>query len=206
MAFRRELLLALGGFDASLGAGAPGQSAEESDVIVRLLRAGAQIAFTPDAVVYHPTKSAAEHLASRRPYAHGVGAMARRRRDPGVAARYAAAAAQSWARGVRSRNRQRRREALRTIGGLLAGLAARPVYSSPERLLEWLPPEIAGHLDGRPLRPGRAVYGPTPEFAFLDGTRTLRIVVGEDGASRAGFEPPGAVVVTEGDATWILDA
>ena len=89
MAFRREVLLGLRGFDVRLGSGTPSRSGEDADIIARLLAGGAAIALRPDMVVLHPTKSSGELLASRRPYARGMGVLARRRRSPLLAAHFA---------------------------------------------------------------------------------------------------------------------
>jgi len=205
MAFRRDVLLESGGFDTTLGAGAPGHSAEESDVIVRLLRSNHEAAWTPNAVVFHPTKTAAEHLASRRPYAHGLGVVARRRRDAGLAARYGLAAVQSWTIGARTRDRRRCREAARTIAGFAEGLVAGRRFASPDRFLARMPPEVAQALGGRTLRPGAATYGDDPEFRYDAPEAAVRLVVGPRAADRAVDAPAGALVVVDRDATWIVE-
>ena len=128
MAFDRDVLRQLGGFDVRLGAGAEGRSAEESDMIVRLLRAGHRIVWVPEMGVYHPTKDEREQLASRFPYGFGMGRVVRKHRAPGIGARYLTAALQSYAAGWRSRDARRRREALATLRGFLAGV------STPVRL------------------------------------------------------------------------
>ena len=121
MAFDRATLIELGGFDVRLGAGAEGRSAEESDVIVRLLRRGAAIRWLPDLGVYHPTKDEQEHLASRFPYGYGMGRVVRKHRAAGLGVRYLVAAVESYAAGWRLRDPRRRREALATLRGFLAG-------------------------------------------------------------------------------------
>jgi hypothetical protein len=126
MAFDRATLVELGGFDVRLGAGAEGRSAEESDVIVRLLRRGAEIRWLPELGVYHPTKDEQEHLASRFPYGYGMGRVVRKHRAVGLGARYLVSAVESYAAGWRLRDRRRRREALATLRGFLAG-ALKPV-------------------------------------------------------------------------------
>ena len=126
MVFDRAALVELGGFDVRLGVGAEGRSAEESDVIVRLLRSGAEIAWLPELGVYHPSKDEQEHLASRFPYGFGMGRVVRKHRDVASGARYLVAGIESYAEGVRTRDRRRRREALATLRGFLAG-ALKPV-------------------------------------------------------------------------------
>jgi GT2 family glycosyltransferase len=53
MAFRRERLMQLGGFDPLMGAGARFRSWPERDIGYRILRRGGKIVYTPDALVYH---------------------------------------------------------------------------------------------------------------------------------------------------------
>lgn len=53
MAWRRDLLSALGGFDPALGAGTPTAGAEELDLFRRALDRGATIVYRPDALVLH---------------------------------------------------------------------------------------------------------------------------------------------------------
>jgi glycosyltransferase involved in cell wall biosynthesis len=53
MAFRREALDAVGGFDERIGAGTRLRSAEDHDAFWRVLRAGWTGAYVPDAVVSH---------------------------------------------------------------------------------------------------------------------------------------------------------
>src|SRR2546426_1180644 len=58
-AVQRGWLERLGGFDERLGAGSAGQSAEDVDLLYRLLCAGSTLRFQPDAIVSHePTDSA----------------------------------------------------------------------------------------------------------------------------------------------------
>jgi hypothetical protein len=148
MAFRRDDLIAVGGFDVLFGLGAVARSAEDTEAIHRLLRGGRRVAWSPDVVVYHPTKTREERLASRFPYAYGIGKLARRHRDPVLAARYARSIVDATASAVRSRDSRRLRETRETLRGFVAGvgLRARPV--SPERLLASVPDEVAAALDG----------------------------------------------------------
>jgi hypothetical protein len=202
MVFRRPLLSAIGGFDVALGAAAPGRAGEESDVIVRMLRGGHPLVWTPDAVVFHPTKTPAEHLASRRPYGHGAGAVARRRRDAGLTARYTASLGQSWLTGLRGRDRQRRREAVRTAAGFLGGLLGVERSESPRAVLARMPEHVAATIGGESIRPLPARYEPQPEFRYAAGPFTLRVLPGVDAVPAHGI----AVVSTvERDALWLLE-
>ena len=121
MAFHRAALVDLGGFDLRLGPGAEGRSAEESDVIVRLLRSGADIVWLPEFGVYHPTKDEQQHLAVRYPYGFGMGRVVRKHRAARIGARYLVAALQSYVTGWMTHSPRRRREALATLRGFLAG-------------------------------------------------------------------------------------
>lgn len=128
MIFDRVGLVALGGFDVRLGPGAEGLSADDTDVIVRLLRSGAEIRWLPEAGVYHPTKDEREHLASRFPYGFGMGRVVRKHRALRTGARYFVSAIESYVAGWRTRDPRRRREALATLRGFLAGVL-KPVPS-----------------------------------------------------------------------------
>ncbi|MEV7232375.1 glycosyltransferase family 2 protein [Polymorphospora sp. NPDC051019] len=53
MAFRREALVAVGGFDPALGAGTPAEGGEDTMVLTRLLLAGRTLVYHPAALVRH---------------------------------------------------------------------------------------------------------------------------------------------------------
>ncbi len=53
MAFRREVLQALGGFDTALDVGTPAQGGGDLDLFHRLLTAGHLLRYAPDALVWH---------------------------------------------------------------------------------------------------------------------------------------------------------
>ncbi|WP_441248987.1 glycosyltransferase family 2 protein [Kitasatospora sp. McL0602] len=63
MAFRTELLRAVGGFDPATGAGTPAHGGEELLAFFRVLGAGHTIAYQPEAIVWHPSPRTAEDLA-----------------------------------------------------------------------------------------------------------------------------------------------
>lgn len=73
--FRREALLAVGGFDEELGPGTPGRAGEDVDAFRRVLAAGWTGCYEPKAVVVHRqwrTRGASVRLA----YSYGVGQVA----------------------------------------------------------------------------------------------------------------------------------
>lgn len=74
-AVRRSWLHRLGGFDAGLGAGSRGMAAEDTDLLYRLLRAGATVVYEPGAVVFHERQDRQRRLASRPRYGFGMGAF-----------------------------------------------------------------------------------------------------------------------------------
>lgn len=77
---RVPVLLGLGGFDPELGAGAPLRSSEDADAFHRILSAGWQVVYTPQAVVSHrPPRDLAAHEANEQAYAWGLGAWAAKR-------------------------------------------------------------------------------------------------------------------------------
>jgi GT2 family glycosyltransferase len=53
MALRRDLALRVGGFDPRLDAGTLTRSGGDTDMFARMLDAGQQIAYRPDALVWH---------------------------------------------------------------------------------------------------------------------------------------------------------
>jgi O-antigen biosynthesis protein len=70
-----SLVRGVGGWDERLGAGSPGQAAEDSELILRLLDAGTTIRYEPDAVMRHEWQTREQRLASRWSYGYGIGAM-----------------------------------------------------------------------------------------------------------------------------------
>ncbi len=76
MAFRRETLLRLGGFDDVMGAGQRMAGAEDLDIFVRLLRAGAGIVHESGCVVQHAnTRVGDDYVALHLGYGRGLGAL-----------------------------------------------------------------------------------------------------------------------------------
>jgi Glycosyl transferase family 2/Phosphotransferase enzyme family len=188
MAFRREDLVASGGFDVLFGLGAVARSAEDTEAIHRLVQAGRRVAWSPDVVVYHPTKTREERLASRFPYAYGIGKLARRHRDPVLAARYAKSILDATAGAVRSRDSRRLRETRETLRGFVAGvgLRARPV--SPERLLVSVPDEVAEALDGARPQALEPLYRPDPHYMYaVTGERLLHVYADPSDRLREGL-------------------
>lgn len=75
MAFRRERVLVLGGFDAALGAGTITGGGEDLDIYVRLLLAGDVIVYEPRAVVRHRHRRELSALQSQT-WFYGAGLTA----------------------------------------------------------------------------------------------------------------------------------
>jgi GT2 family glycosyltransferase len=73
VAVKRDWLERVGGFNERLGAGARGLSAEDMDLLYRLLRAGAVVQYEPASIVLHERKDDAGWLATRRSYGFGMG-------------------------------------------------------------------------------------------------------------------------------------
>jgi GT2 family glycosyltransferase len=77
MGFRRDRLLEVGGFDPLLGTGSPLRSFPERDLGYRMLKRGARIVYTPDAIVHHMHwRSWEQTRRTYRDYAIGAGATA----------------------------------------------------------------------------------------------------------------------------------
>jgi glycosyltransferase involved in cell wall biosynthesis len=205
MAFRREALEAAGGFDTRFGIGGPAQSAEELDAIMRLLRAGRTLAFSPELPAYHPTKTEQEHLASRWSYGFGMGALFRRHRSPLLAARYALTIVQTYAKGVRERDRRRRREVLRTFRSFVAGLSSRLHPASPALPRDRVPAELGPLLGDGAAEPLEATLGDHPHFryALRDGLVLHVFGSGED----ANAADPGRTVAQARGrgALWVVE-
>lgn len=72
MALRRQAFAEVGGFDERFGAGADFTNAEDNDLGYRLLEAGYEIVFVPDAVLYHRGARRGRDLA-RLDFSYGRG-------------------------------------------------------------------------------------------------------------------------------------
>ena len=76
MAFRRDVLDAIGGFDVALGAGTPSGGGEDLDAFVEVLLGGGVIVYEPNAVVRHRHRRELGDLESQaRAYGSGLSAM-----------------------------------------------------------------------------------------------------------------------------------
>ena len=75
MAVRREVVLALGGFDERLDAGTPTRSGGDHEMFTRILAAGYQIAYEPDAVSWHRHRRTDREL-TEAVHGYGVGVYA----------------------------------------------------------------------------------------------------------------------------------
>jgi glycosyltransferase involved in cell wall biosynthesis len=85
--FQRNLIDHIGGFDGRLGVGQWFGAGEETDIILRALRAGALVAYQPDSRVHHrvdpPQLGVSDNaLQSARLRARGTGAMYAKHRLP----------------------------------------------------------------------------------------------------------------------------
>ena len=74
-ACRVDVLRDVGGFDQTLGAGAPTRGGEDLDIFVRLLRAGHALSYEPSALVWHDHRVDDASLRSQM-YAYGLGLTA----------------------------------------------------------------------------------------------------------------------------------
>jgi GT2 family glycosyltransferase len=125
---RRECLERIGGFDERLGAGSAGRAAEDAELLYRLLRAGERIRYEPEALVYHERQTAAQRMASRFGYAHGIGALCAlhlRKGDPYVAVMlgsYLRSVAKGLGRAVAKRDWFLARQRMASLRGCARGL------------------------------------------------------------------------------------
>lgn len=75
MAFRRDVLLALGGFDEALDTGPPLPGGGDLDIFYRVVRSGRPLVYEPAMLVFHRHRR--DHLGLRRQYwSWGTGFMA----------------------------------------------------------------------------------------------------------------------------------
>jgi len=176
MAVRRKLLERLRGFDLLFGGGTVSLSAEDAELISRILRAGEEVLWTPDAVVYHPTKNEQERLESRLPYGYGMGKLVRRHRDLRGGAKYVGYGVQSFLTGAVQRSRRRRREAVATLRAFVAGVGRRTPSIAPMELLSFLPEQLRADVDVSRVQPLPAQYRPNPHFVYVaDAERVLHV-------------------------------
>jgi GT2 family glycosyltransferase len=76
LAFRRAALADAGSFDEALGAGAPFRSAEDTDMVYRVMRCGWQVLCSDDVtVVHHDWRSGSQQLRLHYGYGYGAGAQ-----------------------------------------------------------------------------------------------------------------------------------
>lgn len=73
--FRREPLLAIGGFDPALGNGTPALGGVDSEVLLRTILTGNTIVYEPRAFLHHAHRADADSLR-RQVHAYGVGLTA----------------------------------------------------------------------------------------------------------------------------------
>jgi hypothetical protein len=216
MAFRRDALLAVGGFDPLFGAGSVSRSAEETELIHRLLESGRTLASSPDPVVYRPIDTEAEWLRSSHRHAYGLGKVFRRHRSPALAARYGSELVGALTSGARARDGRRLRETRATLHGFGSGLAFRASATSPLALLERAPEPVAAALHGAAIEPQEPSFRPDPHFVYrIGGDRILHLYVNPSPRFRVGLalrerlaRPGIPKVIAAGadvDAFWVLE-
>ena len=124
---RRTVFERVGGFDEEFGPGARFRAAEDVELLERLLRAGATLAYTPRAVVHHETKTRSDRFKRRLPYGFGLGALvarAARDRRSLLARRYLVMQARLTSAGLRSGSPRRTLEPVLSSLGFVAGFGA----------------------------------------------------------------------------------
>jgi hypothetical protein len=185
MAVSREVLARLGGFDPRMGIGSFGRSAEDTLLIARLQRLGANLRWRPEMRVAHPTKTDAEMLASRYPYGFGAGRVIRKLRSVSLAARYGVDLGWAAREAVRQRSRRRTRELVATARGFTAGVMRSDRWRAPDALLESLPEEMRCELLGHVPR-GLPVPHRTddPHFLYAVGEHRVLHVYGAPSAGQ----------------------
>jgi GT2 family glycosyltransferase len=189
MAFQRQALAEMGGFDLRTGPGAIGVAGEETDLIWRLLDGGRRIRWAAEMIVYHPTKSDEEIAASRHPYGFGAGRMLRRSRSPRLIAAYGHAVLHAHFTALRKRDRRAWRESWDFAAGLLQGFSRRLDWTSPEISAANPPTAIAAGLQGRTAEPLPVSWGTRPHYIWDCGDAVLHAYIGP---SESQLEAPAA--------------
>lgn len=115
---RRRVFEQVGGFDETLGPGAPGRAAEDIDLLYRLLLDGCTLSYVPDAVVLHEMKTRRDYLWSQLGYGYGMGAFLGRHASAGDGA-----AVSLLRRYGRDRGGEVKRAVRQANGSALAGAA-----------------------------------------------------------------------------------
>jgi GT2 family glycosyltransferase len=218
MAVSRGRLVELHGFNISFGPGAEALAGGDADLILRLLRAGDTLVWTPDVRVYHPSKTTEERLESRYPYAYAIGRLVRRHRDPTLAARYAKGFLDAAVRAASQREQRLRRELRASGRGFVAGLLRRPAPQPPTRFLEWMPLELREALGDEAIVPLRYGRRPDPHVVYRAGSAVLhlyanpseqlaRALWAREGIRRSvGNGIPTTRAVAHGvDSLWVLE-
>ncbi|MGH2795250.1 MAG: glycosyltransferase [Actinomycetota bacterium] len=140
MAFRKEALAAIGGFDEGMGPGTPLRAAEDHDAFWRALRAGWSGAFDPSIVVTHRIwRTRRQAIAREYSYGVGAGALAVKLIRDGAPGAWKNLRTRLWGAGVAQATRNLIRgyesgaaaTALKTIGVLEGSIRAstRPLSS-----------------------------------------------------------------------------
>jgi GT2 family glycosyltransferase len=127
-AVRRSWWDRIGGNDERLGPGSPGLGGVDMDLFYRLVRAGAEARYEPEALVLHERATVEGRHARRFPYGYGMGACCAKWRREGDG--YATTVLRRWLgmRGrllvgaVRRANGRTAREELIVLRGTVAGL------------------------------------------------------------------------------------
>jgi GT2 family glycosyltransferase len=220
MAFRRQALAELGGFDLRTGPGAIGIAGEETDLIWRLLDGGRRIRWAAEMIVYHPTKSDEEIAASRYPYGFGAGRMLRRSRSPRLIAAYGHAVLHAHLSALRKRDRRAWRESWDFAVGLGQGFSRRLRWVSPAIDAANPPAAIAAALQGRTPKPLPVSWGTRPHYIWDCGDAVLHAYIGPSESQieapaareqilaepRVANIPPIIAHARERDTLWVLEA
>ncbi|WP_194383752.1 glycosyltransferase [Microbacterium luteum] len=146
MAFRRDSVLASGGFDPVLGAGRRFGGAEDLDMFCRILTGGRLVRVSAAAVTHVNTRDDDDYTILNAAYGRGLGAMLAkwRRTHPGSSWTLLGIVIRRAAVGSFRRARTRRGRAAQRayVAGLLAGFfAARRRPVDGENLVDTDPPE-----------------------------------------------------------------
>ena len=207
MVFPRDTLVLAGGFDPRFGAGAPVGSAEETDLVLRLLDEGRRLVYTPELTAYHPSRGLEDEVRARRGYGVGMG-VALRGQTPLLSAKYLVTIGQELGRSVRAGNTRRRSEVMATFRSFLAGLVAPVKVDSPAAALRRLPAELRGEVGPGEPSPLPGMVGDRAHLRYaLEGGGVLHLYVNPAPGLPETLDENARIVARAAgtDALWALE-
>jgi hypothetical protein len=209
MAFRREALLDINGFDEVLGAGRVLAGAEELDAFVRLIRAGHSVVNNPASVVMHAnTREDQDYAKLHRGYGRGLGAMAGKwlRLSPPLGARLLLVSVFRSARRAVRAGRSDVRKRVSSIA-MIEGIVGGVIYSLRLRLVgttfvDAHPGRLAASQSAAPATSTSPATGAAAVKRGPARARPIRILDEKHVANTMAFvaSRPAVTIIVDGEA------